>query len=841
MKIEKISETDTFSYKNSDQLDNNRYILAVRDVDSGYSDRNLFPVLYYNNGEIFGIDTYDIDKILTSKYNPDNDKKPPITERFMLEQLVKISNGYIQENRNRYEGSNLPKAFTYQDNTDSFNINEIIEVFEGEIDESKGRVKIKEERLHSLITDLYIEEGSSFFIIDNKKIIGPFKAINKDIEGYFKVEKSSWKKFGEYELSDDSFIEFDANQITRRVIFPTYNRINILDTLDFKSDDDLIAEFVEKINNEDFVKKESVRQEISRALKCESSQNYINQNKRLRDILQHTDRIINSDIELANIIPEIERVKEKINKLKDEKLQASNHKNLLLLENEKLEQSIQKKENENKELEDKLLKIKDEINNLDQAKGKELASSNLESDLKMKRQELKNLDEEIRDKRIELKLRQEDIENLKNEHQVLSSTTKLLKNENLTAQQESQRQMIELFRHKKYFDFLSGRDLSEFEKKEKEPSDFTVKEDDEKLKLNYQEFRDQVYKILRKHGRKFDLHFVDNLLISIHQNTLTIFAGLPGTGKTSLARILVSILSPKERNTEVSVHRGWTSQKDLIGFQNPISNNFNSAPTGVYDILWQLDSEVEREIFDDSPLAYIILDEANLSPIEHYWSTFYNLTDSYASIQQSLSIQLGDSVRLKYANNLRFIATVNYDRTTEMLSPRVIDRANIIQIPRLENVGDILNEEIECLHLTYKKCREYFKLMDYENKRSEFRMSEELDRLFAQVKDSLSTLQIVVSPRAELSIKKYCTVASTWMREIPRPLDYCIAQRVLPYINIQGDKAKTDLTRLLDIFKENDLRISKDILEKIIYLGDDDRFFEGNYNYFLTLTHAQNI
>lgn len=130
MKIEKISGNDTFTYKNSEQLDNNRYVLAVRDADGGYSDRNLSPILYYNNGEIFGIDTYDIDKILTSKYNSDNDKKPPITDRFMLEQLVKISNGQIQENRNRYEGSNIPKAFTYQYNIDLFNTNEIIEVFE---------------------------------------------------------------------------------------------------------------------------------------------------------------------------------------------------------------------------------------------------------------------------------------------------------------------------------------------------------------------------------------------------------------------------------------------------------------------------------------------------------------------------------------------------------------------------------------------------------------------------------------------------------------------------------------------------------------------------------------
>ncbi len=65
-----------------------------------------------------------------------------------------------------------------------------------------------------------------------------------------------------------------------------------------------------------------------------------------------------------------------------------------------------------------------------------------------------------------------------------------------------------------------------------------------------------------------------------------------------------------------------------------------------------------------SSLAYIILDEANLSPIEHYWSTFYNLTDSTAKHDNFLSIQLGNNLNLEFANNLRFIATINYDQTT---------------------------------------------------------------------------------------------------------------------------------------------------------------------------------
>jgi ABC-type Mn2+/Zn2+ transport system ATPase subunit len=55
---------------------------------------------------------------------------------------------------------------------------------------------------------------------------------------------------------------------------------------------------------------------------------------------------------------------------------------------------------------------------------------------------------------------------------------------------------------------------------------------------------------------------------------LTIFAGLPGTGKSTLDRKIANILSPAERIVEIPVARGWTSQKDIIGFVNPLTPPF---------------------------------------------------------------------------------------------------------------------------------------------------------------------------------------------------------------------------------------------------------------------------
>lgn len=121
-----------------------------------------------------------------------------------------------------------------------------------------------------------------------------------------------------------------------------------------------------------------------------------------------------------------------------------------------------------------------------------------------------------------------------------------LKSEFTSEQKNAQEKLAELVKGKTHFDFISGRDLSE---QEMETSIFQNFKIDDKYKQNqYREFRNELVAILKQNNRNFETHFVDNLLISIFQNTLTIFAGVPGTGKTTLARILTNILTPKEKN-----------------------------------------------------------------------------------------------------------------------------------------------------------------------------------------------------------------------------------------------------------------------------------------------------
>ena len=88
------------------------------------------------------------------------------------------------------------------------------------------------------------------------------------------------------------------------------------------------------------------------------------------------------------------------------------------------------------------------------------------------------------------------------------------------------------------------------------------------------------------YGRDMAKNDVANVLICLTQSYITTFAGLPGTGKTSLVNILAEILGLKnsgaKRFVEVPVEKGWTSYKDFIGYYNPFSKTLENPEFKVF-------------------------------------------------------------------------------------------------------------------------------------------------------------------------------------------------------------------------------------------------------------------
>lgn len=194
--------------------------------------------------------------------------------------------------------------------------------------------------------------------------------------------------------------------------------------------------------------------------------------------------------------------------------------------------------------------------------------------------------------------------------------------------------------------------------------------------------------------RRYDRNMVLNLYLSVVQNFLTVFAGEPGAGKTSVCRLIAGSLglTPERmpadlaqtgsRFVEVPVEYGWTTKRDLIGYWNPLSNRFESPDPDRWSLIRTLDAEA-RSAFGSCWPAVMLLDEANLSPMEYYWSDWMRLCDeTEKALDGPVAVSLWDKGKTLVPPTLRFVATINNDSTTEPLSPRLIDRAAVITLPQ---------------------------------------------------------------------------------------------------------------------------------------------------------------
>ena len=113
----------------------------------------------------------------------------------------------------------------------------------------------------------------------------------------------------------------------------------------------------------------------------------------------------------------------------------------------------------------------------------------------------------------------------------------------------------------------------------------------------------------------------------------------------------------------IPVGANWTENRHIVGYYNVITNEYQSTPA--YDLIKHADESDEPH--------FLILDEMNLSHVERYFADFLS------AIESKEEIPLYGSEPLTLPQNLSIIGTVNVDETTYMFSPKVLDRANVLE------------------------------------------------------------------------------------------------------------------------------------------------------------------
>lgn len=326
---------------------------------------------------------------------------------------------------------------------------------------------------------------------------------------------------------------------------------------------------------------------------------------------------------------------------------------------------------------------------------------------------------------------------------------------------------------------------------------------------------------------------VANYLICITQGFITTFAGEPGTGKTSLCNILAKALglatnAPQKRFVDIPVERGWSSHKDFIGYYNPLSKKMERSNGEVFDAFELMDSEYGCDSSKIAPFI-ILLDEANLSPIEHYWAAFLRNCD-FTSVSNR-SIPLGGVKSFKLPEHLRFLATVNFDHTTEELSPRFLDRSWVIMLEPTR-IDDGVEEEIDNVE----------DMVSFGDMRDAFSVAED-DVIDEVIQDKWNAIQKVfrdhslqIMPRNQKMVKNYCAVGCRCMeRDTPAtkyaPLDYAFSQKILPTINGNGENYRLLIEDLLKECTMQNMPISAKHLERM------KRIAESNMGFYQFFSH----
>lgn len=352
-------------------------------------------------------------------------------------------------------------------------------------------------------------------------------------------------------------------------------------------------------------------------------------------------------------------------------------------------------------------------------------------------------------------------------------------------------------------------------------------------------------------------NFILSLFINLTQNFLTVFSGSPGSGKTSTANILARTLGltsvsgkleaarsesaelerlwpdalAADRYLPVSVERGWSSKRDFVGYWNPLQRRFESPDARRYDCFRLLDAEARLGI-DALPFV-ILLDEANLSPMEYYFADFLNLCDERDAFS---GITLGDRAQYVVPDTLRFLATINNDHTTEILSPRLLDRAAVVTLPDPDLTG--FEAEGEAASVVAGGVR----LIGWPAMRALFGpkpLKDEhrkvLREIFVDLYGAFAEAGISVSPRVKRGIERYASAACGVMTSadgrtgVRWAADLAVAERLLPKAAGSGSAFEAWLEVLGSKLEAHQLARSAELVAGMLERG---RRAMGYYKFF---------
>lgn len=367
-------------------------------------------------------------------------------------------------------------------------------------------------------------------------------------------------------------------------------------------------------------------------------------------------------------------------------------------------------------------------------------------------------------------------------------------------------------------------------------------------------------------GLPFKAELIARYLASILTKPFVILAGVSGTGKSKLAQLVAEFYGVEQLQLEtsetnknaddgqmfcfskpfsrvfdsnrfslVAVRPDWIDNQSILGFVNPLTGKYES--TQALDIILRASENINQ---NENKLAanryFMLLDEMNLARVEHYFSDWLSCSESRRLLpngrisQQAVPLHRSDKLTTSLINhdgtttekdvpseialptNLIVTGTVNVDETTFGFSPKVLDRAMVIEFDEVDLEGMYVNSDMAADdNFNFPEYLPDFKLANSEHYKN---LQNSTHTHLVNINQILEQSRLHFGYRTANEIALFIEIYNTMLPkddvdiDMLRALDVAILQKVLP--RLSGNRVKLEKTLTALCFYLKDLTMADD-------------------------------
>lgn len=315
-----------------------------------------------------------------------------------------------------------------------------------------------------------------------------------------------------------------------------------------------------------------------------------------------------------------------------------------------------------------------------------------------------------------------------------------------------------------------------------------------------------IYKFYWGKNFSFSNEILSRYYLSLKTKPFIILTGISGTGKTKIAQIFADYMcqndstdDKKKRIAFIPVRPDWMDNQGLLGYYNVLQEKYIKTP--LINLLLEAIDHPEKPYF-------VILDEMNLAKVEYYFSDFLSIMESRTQDNPNgETIPLYDKdqgdghkdkvpYEIHIPNNVYFTGTVNIDESTYMFSPKVLDRANVIEFNQVTldskkqerdiDENKFLLSDSEVIDSLYSEKQPFIKFVDLKD--DHLLCSDAIvDLLMIMEKDNMHFGYRVADEMARFIILSKKNINKFDWKDT---LDIQILQKILP--KLHGTRAKLE-------------------------------------------------